>query len=1223
MRTYFFLATFFFLQIAGSQSVPPDFTDALVKGGFTEPVGAAWDANGRAYVWEKRGMVWIVENGVTLPTPLIDLRHEVGNWRDHGFLGFALDPQFLSNGHIYLLYAVDRHHLMEDGTPGYDPNTNEYFAATIMRLTRYTAIAPQFNTVDPASRTVLLGENASAGPALLHESHSTGSVAFGTDGTLLVSIGDGASYASTDVGSASETYWEQAIADGIIRPEENVGALRSQMVNSFNGKILRLDPITGDGLPSNPWFDPTEPRAPRSRVWAMGLRNPYRFTVKPNSGSTDPAAGQPGTLFIGDVGWNLWEDLNVCTEGGMNFGWPLFEGFDPHTGYSAMAVQNRDAPNPLYNGVNCTQEYFTFQDLIKQATPVHLNAHPNPCDPLVQIPNSIPKHFHARPSIDWRHGNRSRCGSFNGNTAITFDLNDPQSPVAGPSFGGWAALGGPQMQAGNFPAEFQNSSFHADYVGGWIKRFVIDENGDPVSVHDFASGLGAVTWLGLGPDGCIHYIRYNTNELRRICYTLNVDMPPIALAGQDTDHGPGPLTVQFTGSGSSDPEGLPLDYLWDFGDGITSDQADPSHVFNAPPGVPTSFNVTLTVTDQGGQENSTILLVSVNNTPPQVSITSFADGAFYPVGVDTVFQYQADVIDAEHGPAQLSYAWRTVFHHNTHTHPEPIDTAPSTSAVISGVGCDGETYYYMVHLTVTDAHGLSTSVAHTLYPRCHAIAPTAIINSSVNAGELPLPVQFSGTGSYDPGTIVSYHWDFGDGTFSTDAEPAKIFTETGDHTVTLIVTDDDGLTGTATRTISAITLDPPQCVGALGSIRREVWNGIAGTAINALTGSVAFPDQPSGTNFPTSLQGPSNAGDNYGTRFRGYIIAPQTGNYIFTVTSDDASEVYLGLNAEPRHKRLICSVPGWTNSTEYTKYPSQVSAPIHLQAGAYYYVEVLHKEGTGGDHVTLRWQTPTNSTRTVVPGSALARWQDCAPSVRVRAMLQGPYKTATGMMNDDLREDGLVPLIEPHTALGMSQVGSGAEAIPPARLAITGKNAVVDWVLIELRDPIDPDVIIATKNAILERDGDIKDVSDQARLLFNVPPGEYHVTVRHRNHLAAMTAAPVVLGAQEMALDLTLASTPTFGTDARRTMPDGKMAMWAGDARGDGVLRYMGANNDRDLILQQIGGVILTNSYYGYHVSDINLDGVVRYSGAANDRDIILLNIGGIVPTAIRLEQVP
>ena len=77
------------------------------------------------------------------------------------------------------------------------------------------------------------------------------------------------------------------------------------------------------------------------------------------------------------------------------------------------------------------------------------------------------------------------------------------------------------------------------------------------------------------------------------------------------------------------------------------------------------------------------------------------------------------------------------------------------------------------------------------------------------------------------------------------------------------------------------------------------------------------------------------------------------------------------------------------------------------------------------------------------------------------------------------------------------------------------------------------------------------------------------------------------------------------------------------DALRDGVLRYMGGNNDRDVVLQQIGGLILTSIFYGYHPSDINLDGEVRYSGAGNDRDIILLNIGGVVPTAIRLEQVP
>ncbi len=112
---------------------------------------------------------------------------------------------------------------------------------------------------------------------------------------------------------------------------------------------------------------------------------------------------------------------------------------------------------------------------------------------------------------------------------------------------------------------------------------------------------------------------------------------------------------------------------------------------------------------------------------------------------------------------------------------------------------------------------------------------------------------------------------------------------------------------------------------------------------------------------------------------RGYIIAPSTGNYVFTVVSDDASEVYLSLNADPVYKRSICLVPGWTNVGEFNKYPSQTSVTIPLVAGRYYYVEVLHKEGSGGDHLALYWQTPTNGTRTIIPGSALARWQDCSP----------------------------------------------------------------------------------------------------------------------------------------------------------------------------------------------------------------------------------------------------
>ena len=1168
-------------------------------------------------------MVWIVENGVRRPDPLIDLRAEVGNWRDHGMLGFALDPQFQTNGRIYLMYAVDRHHLLNFGTPAYNVSTNQYLSATVMRITRYTAMAPGYNAVDPNSRLVLLGETKKTGPAILHESHSTGTLAFGTDGTLLASIGDGASYASTDVGSASETYFAQALADSIIREAENVGALRAQLRNSFNGKILRLDPNTGNGLPSNPWYDPAQPRSPASRAWAMGLRNPYRFTVRPGSGSSDPSLGQPGTLLIGDVGWNLWEEFNVCAEPGMNFGWPLFEGFDPLPSYMAALTPNKDAPNPMFDGVICDQQFFHFQDLIKQATPVHLNAHPNPCDPGVQIPNNIPKYFHARPAIDWRHGNQSRVGAFSGEQAVTYNLTDPASPVPGPLFGGWASIGGPYMAGLNFPPEYQNSVFNADYVGGWIKRFVIDDDGAPVSVHDMAAGLGAVTWLGAGPDGCIWYISYDANEIRRICYTLNVDQPPVAVATQSVQFGAGPLTVNFNGSQSSDMESPTLGYLWDFGNGQTSTALNPTHVFTAPPGVPTSYNVTLTVTDGSGQQNSTNLLVSVNNTPPSVDITSFANGIFYPVGVDTVIQLQASVIDAEHGPGQLTYEWRTIFHHNTHTHPEPVDNEPVTSTVISGVGCDGEEYSYTIRLRVTDAGGLSTEVSKSLYPRCHAIAPTAVINSNITAGLPPLNVLFNGMGSFDPGEIVSYQWSFGDGTFSTSPNPGKIFTETGDHVVTLTVTDDDGLTGSATRVISVITLDPPLCAGAAGSITRQLWTNITGSMVASLTNSTAFAGPPNSTTFPTSLQGPTNAADNYGARYRGFIVAPQTGSYIFTITSDDASEAYLGLNAEARHKRIICSVPGWTGATEYNKYPSQVSGPVQLQAGAYYYIEVLHKEGTGGDHLALRWQTPSNNTPTVIPGSALVRWQDCPPSVRVRANLQGAYVSSLNLMRDDLRAGGHVPLTEPYTSLGYTLIGSGGETVPASRMAVTGSNAVVDWVLVELRNASVPGQIMATECALLERDGDIVSVNGSTRLLFEVPAGNYHVAVRHRNHLGLRTAAPIQLGPHEAWLDFTLAGTATNGIEAGRIMPNGVRALWAGDVLADGVIRYVGGNNDRDRILQQIGGVIPTAVSIGYLVSDVNMDGIVRYAGPNNDRDPILQNIGGVIPTATRSHQLP
>ena len=143
---------------------------------------------------------------------------------------------------------------------------------------------------------------------------------------------------------------------------------RSQLVDSFSGKILRLDPATGEGIPSNPFYDASNPRAPRSLVWALGLRNPYRMALKPDSGGHTRAEGRPGVLILGDVGEYLTEEMDVVTGPGMNFGWPIFEGLSLSQSFGGTDRPNPDAPNPLFGTGECTQRYFTYQDLFREAT---------------------------------------------------------------------------------------------------------------------------------------------------------------------------------------------------------------------------------------------------------------------------------------------------------------------------------------------------------------------------------------------------------------------------------------------------------------------------------------------------------------------------------------------------------------------------------------------------------------------------------------------------------------------------------------------------------------------------------------------------------------------------------------------------------------------------------------------------------------------------------------
>ena len=330
----------------------------------------------------------MVENGAKLPNPLLDISDEVGNWRDFGMLGLALDPNFLSNGYIYLLYLVDRHHLMNFGTPAYNSSTDEYYNATIGRITRYTAeVSTNFTTVDYSSRLVLLGTTVSDGFPNLHQSHGIGQLVFGTDGSLLASFGDGASYSSVDQGSASETYYSQALTDGIITSAQNVGAYRSQRMDVYSGKIIRIDPATGNGLPSNPFWTGTASDV-ESKIWASGLRNPCRMTLRPGTGSHNPADGDPGVLYIGDVGWGSKEELSVVDAAGQNLGWPKYEGISHQPGYNnatyspathtvpKVEVENRNTSchhqwNHLQCGVNSGTRTFIWRQLLNWGSMVY------------------------------------------------------------------------------------------------------------------------------------------------------------------------------------------------------------------------------------------------------------------------------------------------------------------------------------------------------------------------------------------------------------------------------------------------------------------------------------------------------------------------------------------------------------------------------------------------------------------------------------------------------------------------------------------------------------------------------------------------------------------------------------------------------------------------------------------------------------------------------------
>jgi hypothetical protein len=243
--------------------------------------------------------------------------------------------------------------------------------------------------------------------------------------------------------------------------------------------------------------------------------------------------------------------------------------------------------------------------------------------------------------------------------------------------------------------------------------------------------------------------------------------------------------------------------------------------------------------------------------------------------------------------------------------------------------------------------------------------------------------------------------------------------------------------------------------------------------------------------------------------------------------------------------------------------------------------------------------------------------------VNVRAFLQGPYDDNTGRMRDDLRSAGYLPMVEPYSALGYAQAGSGGERTTAQMLAVTGDDAAVDWVFLELRDPMDNTHVMATRNALVQRDGDVMDVDGGPSVTFDAPPGSYFVSMKHRNHLAVLSMTPVALSFTTTdEVDLTDPSTATYGTEPQHAVGAVRM-LWSGDVNGDQLLKYTGPQNDRDPMLVTVGGTTPNNTVPGYRRTDVNMDGTVKYTGPANDRDALLQNVGGTTPNNVRAAQLP